>query len=223
MKRLQILILIFCLSLSMPLGYFVVRTYRGLEQEESAALRYFANTLFDRMEQALETLVQLEEGRAIDEYNYFMSPAGRYRGSASEERSPLSSLPAQKYILGYFQNNPDGTFQTPLAQAGKTIAADRKDAVAQLESANRLFNRIRTAATDEITVPPPRVVGRTEQKQQSGFAEKYFDMLRAGGTKHHKELLAPFGLDASDPSFWGKGLSMIEGLIDELEELEGEV
>ncbi|MDO5621600.1 MAG: M3 family oligoendopeptidase [Paracoccus sp. (in: a-proteobacteria)] len=53
-----------------------------------------------------------------------------------------------------------------------------------------------------------------------GFADKYFDMLRAGGSKHHRELLAPFGLDASDPAFWDKGLSMIESLIDELETME---
>ena len=52
------------------------------------------------------------------------------------------------------------------------------------------------------------------------FREKYFDMLRAGGSKHHKDLLAPFGLDASDPAFWDKGLSMIEGFIDELEAME---
>lgn len=55
---------------------------------------------------------------------------------------------------------------------------------------------------------------------ESGFQEKYFDMLQAGGTKHHKELLAPFGLDASEPSFWSKGLSVIEGMIDELEALD---
>ncbi|AVO39580.1 M3 family oligoendopeptidase [Pukyongiella litopenaei] len=55
----------------------------------------------------------------------------------------------------------------------------------------------------------------------AGFEDKYFDMLRAGGSKHHKELLAPFGLDASDPAFWDKGLSMISGLIDELEAMEG--
>ncbi|WP_102109747.1 M3 family oligoendopeptidase [Oceaniglobus roseus] len=53
-----------------------------------------------------------------------------------------------------------------------------------------------------------------------GFQEKYFEMLKAGGSKHHKELLAPFGLDASDPAFWDKGLSMIEGFIDELEAME---
>ena len=54
-----------------------------------------------------------------------------------------------------------------------------------------------------------------------GFEEKYFDLLRAGGSKHHKDLLAPFGLDASDPQFWDKGLSMIAGFIDELEAMEG--
>ena len=53
-----------------------------------------------------------------------------------------------------------------------------------------------------------------------GFEDKYFDLLKAGGSKHHKELLAPFGLDASDPKFWDKGLSMISGLIDELEAME---
>ncbi|MCF1709009.1 M3 family oligoendopeptidase [Tabrizicola sp. J26] len=53
-----------------------------------------------------------------------------------------------------------------------------------------------------------------------GFQDLYFDMLKAGGSKHHKELLAPFGLDATDPKFWDKGLSMIAGFIDELEQIE---
>tara|TARA_B100000676_G_scaffold244708_1_gene246910 strand:+ start:23518 stop:25299 length:1782 start_codon:yes stop_codon:yes gene_type:complete len=55
------------------------------------------------------------------------------------------------------------------------------------------------------------------EKAEEGFAERYLDMLRAGGTLHHKELLAPFGLDASDPEFWSKGLGVVSGLIDELE------
>ncbi|TQM92815.1 M3 family oligoendopeptidase [Roseinatronobacter monicus] len=53
-----------------------------------------------------------------------------------------------------------------------------------------------------------------------GFEDKYFEMLSAGGSKHHKDLLAPFGLDASDPAFWDKGLEMIAGFIDELEAME---
>src|SRR5665213_1608997 len=55
------------------------------------------------------------------------------------------------------------------------------------------------------------------EEAESGFQEKYFAMLKAGGSKRHKELLAPFGLDASDPTFWEKGLSVISGLIDQLE------
>ncbi len=58
------------------------------------------------------------------------------------------------------------------------------------------------------------------QQAESGFQEKYFEMLKAGGTRHHSDLLRPFGLNAADPSFWSKGLSMIEGLIDELEALD---
>jgi oligoendopeptidase F len=58
------------------------------------------------------------------------------------------------------------------------------------------------------------------EQASEGFAEKYLDMLAAGGTKRHKELLAPFGLDASDPDFWKQGLSLISRFIDELEAMD---
>ncbi len=57
------------------------------------------------------------------------------------------------------------------------------------------------------------------QDGHPGFQAKYLEMLKAGGTLHHKELLAPFGLDASDPAFWKRGLSVISGLVDQLEEV----
>ena len=57
------------------------------------------------------------------------------------------------------------------------------------------------------------------QKAEDGFAEKYMDMLSAGGTLRHKELLAPFGLDATDPLFWQQGLGVMERFVDELEAL----
>ncbi len=59
------------------------------------------------------------------------------------------------------------------------------------------------------------------QNAREGFAERYFALLSAGGAKPYSELLAPFGLDARDPAFWQIGLGMIEGLIAELEALEG--
>ena len=55
------------------------------------------------------------------------------------------------------------------------------------------------------------------ENAQAGFAERYLAMLAAGGTKHYSELLKPFGLDAKDPKFWDGGLSVIAGMIDELE------
>jgi oligoendopeptidase F len=58
------------------------------------------------------------------------------------------------------------------------------------------------------------------QGAHPNFAAKYLDMLRAGGTLRHKELLAPFGLDAGDPGFWSKGLSVVKGFIDELAAME---
>ena len=58
------------------------------------------------------------------------------------------------------------------------------------------------------------------QEAHPGFVQKYFDLLKAGGSKHHSELLAPFGLDARDPEFWNKGLRVIEHMIDELEAME---
>jgi oligoendopeptidase F len=58
------------------------------------------------------------------------------------------------------------------------------------------------------------------EEGDADFQAKYFEMLKAGGSKHHKALLAPFGLDASDPAFWDKGLGMIAGFIDELEAME---
>ncbi|VAV88162.1 Oligoendopeptidase F [hydrothermal vent metagenome] len=55
------------------------------------------------------------------------------------------------------------------------------------------------------------------EKKPEGFQDKYFDMLRAGGSLRHGELLKPFGLDAGNPEFWSEGLNMISTLIDEIE------
>src|SRR5256714_6581266 len=59
------------------------------------------------------------------------------------------------------------------------------------------------------------------ERANEGFAERYLAMLAAGGTKHHAELLKPFGLDAREPAFWQGGLSVIGRLIGELDGMEG--
>ena len=60
---------------------------------------------------------------------------------------------------------------------------------------------------------------KTAGSTGASFQDRYKAMLEAGGTLRHKELLAPFGLDASDPNFWNRGLNVVAGFIDELEKI----
>ncbi|MDD9912577.1 MAG: M3 family oligoendopeptidase [Alphaproteobacteria bacterium] len=59
-------------------------------------------------------------------------------------------------------------------------------------------------------------------KDQFGddFEEMYLDLLRAGGTKNAVELMKPFGLDPTDPTFWERGIQASFGVwLDEAEKL----
>ncbi len=58
------------------------------------------------------------------------------------------------------------------------------------------------------------------QNGKKGFEKKYIDMLKAGGSKHHSELLKPFNLNAKKPEFWQKGINLISRMIDDLEQSE---
>ena len=176
MKRLKIYILIFCVTLSIPLAYLIFRTYQGLGQEETGKLRYFAETLFYEMEEDLTSIVLKEEARGIDEYNYRFTPSGLIPGSTEIVPSPLSELPEKNYILGYLQNNPDGSFQTPLVESGKSVSSDRSALVSQLEDANRIFNQKRLTAADTVKASLNEIPIKQEEKTASGFADKYLDL-----------------------------------------------
>ncbi|MEX1327317.1 MAG: HAMP domain-containing sensor histidine kinase [Desulfobacterales bacterium] len=183
MKKLKLLILIFSLALCIPLAFFVFKTYRGLEREEAATLRYFAETLFDEMEQALAVLVQTEEGRAIDEFNFQVLPSGGRRGVDEPQRSPLSQIPRENYIRGYFQNNPDGSFQTPLVETGGQIPPEHAELISELKDANEIFNRKRVTVTDRVKSRPAEIIAEKEGKQVSGLADRYLDLSRAQRSK----------------------------------------
>ncbi len=90
MRRLRFLLLIFVLGLTLPLGYLLLRTYQGLEHEESAKMRFFGETLFDAMQEELVDLIRKEESRSVDAYNKLQD-----------------QIPEQPYILAYVQAAPD--------------------------------------------------------------------------------------------------------------------
>ncbi len=158
MKSLLRLILIFALGLALPLGYLVVQSYRSLAAEEAATLSFFAETLFDEIQGSAAALIRREEAR----------PTAAYQESAV---SALSGLPAEDYILGYFQNNPDGGFQSPhRAAAGSRGLIPR---LAELEEANLRFNRKRAAITDRIPTEADAEASDERRKEQAAFAGRY--------------------------------------------------
>ncbi len=179
MKKLKILILIFCLALSIPLGYFVLRTYWSLEQEEISELRYFAVTLFDQMEEELASFVLEEEARPVDQYRYYYAPVQEISAPQDLIPSPLSQPPKKSYILGYLQNDPDGSFQTPLVKSDKAIPPERTQLVAQLNEANKIFNQKRTTVAEPAEAKSAEILAKREKEQVSTFADKYLDLSRS--------------------------------------------
>lgn len=172
MKRLKVLILIFSITVSVPLTFVVWQTYQSLSQEELAQLRFFSEALFDDMEDELAELVQREESRAVDEYHFTQA-----HGKDDTRESPLASPPNQNYIIGYLQNNPDGSFQSPLVPDMGSVPSEKRETVAQLKETNTLFNNKKFAlpqkpkATEPKSSERPKV--QTKKKTKDLFADRY--------------------------------------------------
>ena len=177
MRKLRLLIIGFCLALSLPLGYVVLQSYAGMRQEESAKLKYFAETLFDAIEDALTALVVAEESRTVDEYNYYAAAPG--------QRSPLSYPPQAPYIFGYLQNNPDGSFQTPLAPSPGEAPSNLAAYLRELEAINAIFNHRRFAVNGPAagkTPPAPAAIVQAP-REAAGYAEPYLTRARSQAAK----------------------------------------
>jgi len=190
-KRLRTLILVFVMALVVPLGYLVFRTHHSLEQEETAELRFFANTLFDQMEQDLAALVQREERRPVEEYLPSLPSTGNPPGEGA--RSPLARPAVEPYILGYLQNNPDGSFSTPMAADGAAASPDRGALVRNLEDVNRFFNTRRAMPPESSDRTSAETLwrksgseekdARVKKESSAVFAEKYLDVARSSKQK----------------------------------------
>lgn len=130
MKKLKLLIFVFCLTVSAPFIYFALEAHKNLEKEEMTELQYFADKLFDEMEEDLTSLITREEGRAIDAYNF------NNQSFVSRDNPP--------YILGYLQNNPDGSFQTPAIRIKNNSSLRQIELMSQLSKINNAFNKKRS-------------------------------------------------------------------------------
>jgi len=192
-RRVTLFILIFGVALTIPLAYLVVRAHRGLEREEAAELRFFAETLFAQMEEELARLVQREETRGIGDYARPVMPStldDMYQASRSGGLSPLP-VP---FILGYLQNNPNGTCAVSLPpwEQGSDRAQWEENS-RRLAEANAGFNRKRSIiaeVTDILDLPQSPASGasatsgtRRESAAESSVADKYLDRERIRKSK----------------------------------------
>lgn len=185
MKRFVLIILVFAMALAACMGVVVWRTYQGLARQETERMRFFSDTIFDAMEAHMVAIIQREETRAVDEYHFTYTTPGD--PTESQARSPLSGPPAEEFILGYLQNNPDGSFQTPVIENPKRIKKDQMALYQQLTDINRAFNRKKSQPQ-----PGQKKVLRTAEKLQkkqseTGFADAFVHMPQLQESKAYLE------------------------------------
>jgi signal transduction histidine kinase len=182
MKRLRRYIMIFCLAISIPLAFVILRTAESLGREETAQLGFFAEALFDGMERELAELVQREENRAVDEYHHTVIVSGN-----APQRSPLAEPPAHAYILGYLQNNPDGSFQTPLAADLARVPAAQRALVSELQAVNQVFNRKKYYVPRGVAPPTAASTAAPEKKkaEPTGFADRFLSRAPSKSSKDY--------------------------------------
>lgn len=169
MKRLRALVLLFFVALLTPLAYLVWHTYRSLEQEALAELRYFGETLFVEMERSLSELVKQEENRPVDAYT----------PTAGGGPAPLAIPSDAPYLMGYLQYNPDGSLIFPETESPSRQALPETKG----EAIRKALRDEPAEAMDEITepevaqTPKPAVVAKKEAPA-TGFADRYLSRAR---------------------------------------------
>lgn len=170
MKKLRVALLLFLIALSLPLSYVLTRTYSGLRQEEVSRLRFFATALFDAMEVELAELMLREEGRPVDAYGSGDGIRG-VDDSDPPNEGLLNTLPEAPWLRGYLQNQPDGSFQTPLAISD----ADARERRQELASFNTSFNAIRYQAP--LPVSPPKPQAPVQMEMDASKDKSYSESL----------------------------------------------
>ena len=172
MKKVVLLLAAFFVCLAAPMSYLVVRTYQSIEREERAEFRYFSESLFDRIEEDLTRIVIREEKRPVDHYRTD-SPGDT--DTSGLQQSPLAGPPQEAYVLGYFQNNPDGSLLAPL-RSDTEQETDSGDLHAKLGGLNVLFNK-KKIGMDELPQPAKDdavYMVKPEPSQEKSLASKYF-------------------------------------------------
>lgn len=175
MKKVVLLLTTFFVCLAAPMSYLVMRTYQSIEREERAEFRFFTESLFDRIEEDLARIVIREENRPVDHYR---TDIPGETDTSGLQQSPLAGPPQEAFVLGYFQNNPDGSLLSPL-RADTELETDSRNLHARLGELNILFNK-KKLGMEEMVLPAKDDVAdmvKPEPTLEKSLASKYFSPL----------------------------------------------
>ena len=197
MGKLKLFILIFFFAILGPLAFVIYQTYAVLEREERSQLEFFAQTMVDQMQQDLSELVQQEENRAVDEYQQIIDDDAA--GVTTPRQSPPGTVDAPSYILGYLQNNPDGSFQTPTALED---AEETGVLLSELRSINETFNQ------KKYNLPSPAQENRLDMNQTAETELEEVVKDESKGLFSERYLTKP--KTAAAPQYLGKKQQRVE-------------
>lgn len=171
MRRIAILVAVLCILLVGGLGLLVARALESVASEQAMRHSVLADRVFDELEEELTALIDREEARPFLQYRFFYVPEGQLPNAApSLSRSPLSELPEDDWLLGWFQVDPGGDVSTPLeprnVELANTVGGWTADPD-QTERAGRL-----EAAARTLPFTPPEVVDTKTQAETTLFASR---------------------------------------------------
>jgi signal transduction histidine kinase len=166
MRGLRVALVLVTLALGVPVAGLVWRALAGLEFERAVQHQTVAGRVFDEMEAELSRFLLQEEARPFEHYRFYLREG---------ERSPLSSVAPEPFVVGAFQIDPDGTVHTPLEPRDVEAATRRGDwppeprvaaAISSVTAAAADFGR----ATPDLAPAPTRDLEARVQKSQKEAA-----------------------------------------------------
>ncbi|MEL6343572.1 MAG: HAMP domain-containing sensor histidine kinase [Myxococcota bacterium] len=173
---------------------------RALQGAEADALRgheVVADRLFDELERELTALVEREEARSFLEYRFFYVPE-RQTQAGGLVRSPISDLPDETMLVGYFQIDPDGTLFNPARPRGSELqlALDNEiyEPSPRLESVEQILTEL-TMSVDwsqpaPAARPEPGPLAQRQEPLKQAYSTAVQSLNRATRSRSGKQAYA---------------------------------
>ena len=142
----------------------------SVERERAMRHEVLAERVFDEIEEQLTELTEREEARPFLQYRFFYVPEGQVTDNPSLSRSPLSELPQEDWLLGWFQLDPGGGVTTPFEPEDEGLA--RTVGWSQDEAVTQRIQRLHEVASAVPVQPEDRRAPREIEEADDRWVAK---------------------------------------------------